>query len=57
MVNTGLVASRWQAKKDIKAGAVYMNEQKVSDMNQEIEFKNGICLLRKGKKKYAIIIN
>ena len=57
LVNTGLVASRWQAKKDIKAGAVYMNEQKVSDMSQEIEFKNNICLLRKGKKKYAIIIN
>ena len=56
LLNTGLVASRWQAKKDIKAGAVYMNEQKVSDMAQEIEFKNNICLLRKGKKKYAIIV-
>ncbi len=55
LVNTGLIASRWAGKKDIKSGAVYMNEQKVVDMNQEIDFQNGICLLRKGKKKYAII--
>ena len=55
LLNTGLVASRWNAKKDIKSGAIYMNEQKVSDINQEIDFQDGICLLRKGKKKYAII--
>jgi len=57
LVNTGLADSRWQVKKDIKSGAIYMNEKKVSDMWKEIEFKNGICLLRKGKKKYAIINN
>ena len=56
LVNTGLAASRWNAKKDIKSGAIYMNEQKVSDINQEIDFQDGICLLRKGKKKYAIIV-
>ena len=57
LVNTNLAPSRWQAKKDIKAGAIYLNEKKVTDPNQDIEFINNIALLRKGKKKYAIITN
>jgi tyrosyl-tRNA synthetase len=55
LVNTGLAPSRGQAKKDIKAGAIYLNEKKVENLDQNIEFINNIALLRKGKKKYAII--
>ena len=55
LVNTWLANSRWQAKKDIKAGAVYLNEEKISDINQELNFQNNIILLRKGKKKYSIV--
>lgn len=55
LVNTGLTPSRGQAKKDIKAGAIYLNEKKVENLDQDIEFINNIALLRKGKKKYAII--
>ena len=55
LVNTWLAPSRWQAKKDIKAWAIYLNEKKVNSFDEEIKFNNNIALLRKGKKKYAII--
>ena len=55
LVNTKLAPSRWQAKKDIKSWAIYLNEKKVENLDQKIEFDNNIALLRKGKKKYAII--
>ena len=55
LVKVNLSPSRSQAKKDIKAGAIYMNEQKISNIDSNIEFKDNICLLRKWKKKYAII--
>ena len=55
LVNTGLASSRGQAKKDIKAWAIYMNEKKVSSIDEKPEFKWNILLLRKGKKKYSII--
>jgi tyrosyl-tRNA synthetase len=57
LVNTGLSASRWQAKKDIKAGSIYLNEKRVNDFSKQIEFNNNIALLRKWKKKYSIILN
>ncbi len=56
IVNTKLANSRWEAKKDIKAQAISLNENKITDFNQEIVFDNNIALLRKGKKKYAIIV-
>ncbi len=55
LVNTWLAPSRWQAKKDIKAWAIYLNEKKVNSFDEEVKFNNNIALLRKGKKKYAII--
>ena len=56
LVNTWLAPSRWQAKKDIKAWAIYMNEKKVSSIDENPEFNWNIMLLRKWKKKYAIIL-
>jgi len=55
LVNTGLVPSRWAGKKDIASGAIYMNEEKVKSISDEVNLKNNICLLRKWKKKYAIV--
>jgi len=55
LVNTWLAKSRWDAKKDIKAWAISVDEEKVSDMNHQINLDKGFCLLRKWKKKYAII--
>ena len=55
LVNTGLSSSRWQAKKDIKSWAIHINEKKVSSFDEKPEFIWDILLLRKGKKKYAIV--
>ncbi|UFX82884.1 tyrosine--tRNA ligase [Candidatus Absconditicoccus praedator] len=56
---SGLTASNSEAKKMIKSGAVYLNEEKVEDIEKEItddDLINGkIALLRKGKKNYKII--
>ncbi len=56
LVKTKLSLSRWQAKKDIKSWAIYLNEKKVESLEQEIIFVKNISLLRKWKKKYAIIV-
>ena len=55
MVNAKLANSRWEAKKQIKAWSIFLNEKKITDFAQDIDFENNIALLRKGKKKYAII--
>lgn len=56
LVKTNLASSRWEAKKAIKSWAIYLNEEKITDFSQNIEFDDNIALLRKGKKKYAIIV-
>ena len=56
LVVTGLEPSRGQAKKDIKSGAIYMNETRIENFNQQPEFINNVLLLRKWKKRYSIII-
>lgn len=54
-----LTASNSEAKKMIKSGAVYLNEEKVEDIEKEITDDDlinwKIALLRKGKKNYKII--
>ena len=55
LVNTWLVPSRWAGKKDIASGAIYMNEEKVKSISDEVVFQNNVCLLKKWKKKYAIV--
>jgi len=49
------MAIKIDTKKDIKAWAIYVDEEKVSDMNYQINLDKGFCLLRKWKKKYVII--
>jgi tyrosyl-tRNA synthetase len=55
-----LTASNNEAKKQIKAGAIYINEKKVTDMGQEINkddlLHDKVVLLRKGKKNYKTAI-
>lgn len=55
---TGLTESNSEAKKQIQAGAIYVNEQKITDINHEVSSDDrvrNIILLRKGKKNYKII--
>lgn len=55
---SGLTESNGEAKKQIQAGAIFMNENKVEDLQKIVSVQdtvNGIILLRKGKKVFKLI--
>jgi len=59
LVESWLEASKWDAKKSIAAGAIYLNEEKVTDIGSTIDANqaiNGCLLLRKGKKSYKLLM-
>jgi tyrosyl-tRNA synthetase (EC 6.1.1.1) len=57
---TNLCASRGEARRLIAQGGVYVNDRRIQSINEKINVddinQNGEIRLRKGKKKYAIII-
>ena len=59
LVDLGLCPSNSQARKDIKAGGIYLNNVRVSGEDRPLEaadFLGGeIALLRKGKKNYGVV--
>ncbi|MDY7001815.1 MAG: tyrosine--tRNA ligase, partial [Thermodesulfobacteriota bacterium] len=59
LLDLGLVKSKGQAKRDIKAGAVSVNDEKIQDINHmpaTSDFLHDeILLLRKGKKNYGLV--
>ena len=57
LVKCGIVDSNGEAKKMIAQGAIYINENKISDISAEFtaqDASNGVLLIRKGKKNYKI---
>jgi tyrosyl-tRNA synthetase len=60
LVDLGLSQSKGQAKKDIKAGGVYLNGERVQDMGYTpgaSDLLHGeVLLLRKGKKHYGLVL-
>jgi len=54
LVDTGLVKSTSQARRDIKQGAVKLNQEKVTD--DKLNLAIGEYILQKGKKSFAKII-
>lgn len=54
LVDSNLVNSTSQARRDIKAGAVKINQQKVTD--DKLNLVNGEYILQKGKKNFAKIV-
>ena len=52
LANSGLATSKTDARKLIKAGAISMNGEKITDENVEITEKG---ILKKGKNKFIII--
>ena len=57
LVKCGIVDSNGEAKKMIAQGAIYVNENKISDISAEFtvqDASNGVLLIRKGKKNYKI---
>lgn len=59
LVDLALCPSLSQARKDIKAGGIYLNNVRVADENQTLaatDYIGGnIALLRKGKKNYGVV--
>ena len=59
IVESGLAASNWEAKKLIQAGSIYFNEEKVEDIQKVVkadDLVNWVGLLRKWKKSYKLIL-
>ena len=54
LVDSNLVSSTSQARRDIKSNAVSINQQKVTD--DKLNLKSGEYILQKGKKNFAKII-
>lgn len=58
LVDLNLVKSKGQARKDIKAGGVYINGDRVEDGHEisDVDFIAGeLLIIRKGKKNYGLI--
>jgi tyrosyl-tRNA synthetase len=53
LVDTGLVNSTSQARRDIKGGAVKVDQKAISDQN--FKFESGEYVLQKGKKNFVKI--
>ena len=55
LVKTGITPSKGQAKTLIGQGGISLNDEKVSDVSyilSEKDFKDGIAIIKKGKKTY-----
>ena len=59
LVESKLVQSKRQAREDVNNGAVYVNGDKVTDLEYVVEAKDrledGFTVLRRGKKKYLLV--
>jgi tyrosyl-tRNA synthetase len=59
LAETGLCPSKGQARKDVQAGGIYVNNERVQDMAAKLERKDliagSVLVLRKGKKTYHLI--
>ncbi len=59
LVLAGLAQSKGQARKDIEAGGVYLNNQRVTDVARGVTVNDLLfckhVLLRKGKRTYAVL--
>jgi tyrosyl-tRNA synthetase len=58
VVQTGLCPSKGQARKEIEAGGIYVNNVRARELQRAITTKDlvhGHVLLRKGKKNYVSV--
>lgn len=59
IVESGLASSNGEVKKMIQAGSIYLNEEKVEDIQTVVksdDLVNGVALLRKWKKSYKLVL-
>lgn len=59
LVKTKLVSSKRQAREDVSNGAIYINGEKITDLdyivNTKDRLQNKYTVLRRGKKKYLLV--
>src|SRR5216110_2989398 len=59
LVKAGLAKSKSEARRQIEQGGVYVNQQRVKDVDRKLDpsdwVAGGNLLLRKGKKDYALL--
>lgn len=59
LVTSGLVTSKRQAREDVTNGAIYINDDRVQDLDYQLDetdkIDNQFTVLRRGKKKYFLL--
>lgn len=59
LVDAGIEGSRRQSREDINNGAIYINGQRLQDVDYEISAADAIegkyIVVRRGKKKYFLV--
>ena len=59
LVEAGVVSSKRQAREDLQNGAIYINGERIADVNYIVTEKDRIegqfTIIRRGKKKYTLI--
>lgn len=59
VVDSGLIASKSEARRQISSGGVYINNERITDIDFKPTMENFVhgklLLLRRGKKNYAVI--
>lgn len=59
LVDIGIEPSKRQAREDINNGAIFMNGERINDVNTDVTAENSFderfIIIRKGKKNYSLI--
>ena len=59
LVMSGVVSSKRQAREDLANGAIYVNGERVQDVNKVLtrddRIEGQFTVIRRGKKKYHVI--
>ena len=59
LVTAGIVNSKRQAREDVQNGAIYVNGERIQDLNYTLtdadKLENELTVIRRGKKKYFVL--
>ncbi|WP_049476062.1 tyrosine--tRNA ligase [Streptococcus constellatus] len=59
LVTAGIVNSKRQAREDVQNGAIYINGERIQDLNYTLtdadKLENELTVIRRGKKKYFVL--
>ncbi|MDV6873044.1 tyrosine--tRNA ligase, partial [Pseudomonas aeruginosa] len=59
LVTAGISPSKRQAREDVQNGAIYINGDRVQDLDYQLsnddKIDDQLTVIRRGKKKYAVL--